>query len=307
MSAVERLEIPTFIATWSVKPKSQAVEELASYSLETKRIPDPYSFLIDSDGDLFSPSAGYKVRDFIKTNHVVGERELTAFNFINDWVKKKNSGSIAWISPPYPGVYPTSKVIISDIEVENGIKKVFNRAIVLDIDENDCLKFAQALSQYSFNKPFLNHSEDLRSIPIVLDTYDKSWVDIFVEILGENSFLENIKTGNDWILKWQALYQAEQVLASINRSTVLTFGQEKELGEKIMGMLGQKSGSCPVLLSPSGRTAFQVFSENALTYTGSTNKDPDFCRSCPVCKEEINCIVRSGQSCPKCRAVKRCS
>lgn len=40
--------------------------------------------------------------------------------------------------------------------------------------------------------------------------------------------------------------------------------------------------------------------------SGSFFKDKDYCIRCGACGEEIRCVVRKGEACPKCQAVRRC-
>lgn len=271
------------------------VEELASRFQETHRIPDPYRFLIDADGDLFSPSHACKVISTINTDHMVGQLEKKAFMAISRWVREESQGAIAWVSPPNP--YPVSKVIISEIEYKDGSKRLFNRAIVLDINEEDCLELGRKLTRFSKEQPFLAGPEDLRATPIVLDTTKFSWNSILKSVNVDIKQIEDIETGQDIISKKAAVVEAEMIFSmdSDKRSMMIT------------KMLGDKPESCPPgLVSTAGQTVFQIFAENALTFTGSLNKDPDFCRSCPICGKEINCVVRSGQSCPECGAKKEC-
>lgn len=305
MSALveQRPEITSFIRTWEDKPKKQVFEELASYSLETKGIPDPYYFLIDNDGDLFSPSHRAKVKNFIIRETRIGELEAQAFDAITSWSKNNISGAIAWISPPYPGIYPTSKIIISNIEGKNGRKRLYNRAILLDFDEAECLKFAQNLSEMSKNRPLLSRLDEVRATPLILDTDSRSWIYILEELIDDPNLWESIRRGEDKKAKEEALIQARLVYQGLFGAT--TSATEAKI--MLFEMLGDKPGSCPVLFNTTKGTAFQIFSENSLVVGGLLkSKDPDFCRNCPVCGEEINCIVRVGQSCPSCKTVKRC-
>ena len=303
MPVQERSEIASFIHTWSNKAKEQVVAELASYSLETKGIPDPYRFLIDQDGDLFSPSARTKVRNSIISETRIGRLEAQAFDAISIWFRENSLGTIAWISPPHPDIYPTSKIIISSIEEKNGRKRLYNRAILFDFNEAECLEIAQNLSEMSKERPLLSHLDEVRATPLILDTDSKSWLYILEELIDDPNLWESIRRGEDKKAKEEALIQARLVHRSL-------FGATASVTEaKIMlfEMLGDKPSSCPVLFNTARGTAFQIFSENSLVVGGlSQSKDPDFCKNCPVCGEAINCIVRKGEQCPKCPAIRKC-
>ena len=302
---VERPEITSFINAWQSKPKEQVIEELASYSLETKRIPDPYHFVVATNGELFSPTAHCKIKDTVedRTSHL-GYLEYQAVRSIEQWVASSSEGAVAWVSPPYPGVYPTSKIIISEIEYQNGNKRLFNRAIVLDFDEKKCLEFVQQLVQYSQDRPMLTHLDQIRSTPIILNTRGLSWVNILQELIDDPVLWESVRNGEDLRAKKETLRQAAMVQKDF--FSISGLSHPDEIQKAVLQMLGPRTGSCPPRASVQNRTAFQVFVENAVTYGGLTIKDPDFCKVCPICEKEINCVVKAGGSCPKCGAIKRC-
>lgn len=264
---LERPEITSFISTWKDKPQKQVVEELASYSLETKRIPDPYRFLVDKEGDLFSPSAGCKVKSIIRDESAIGRLEAEAFDFISTWVKEQDSGTIAWISPPCQGIYSTSKIIISQIEQKNNEKRLSNTAIVLDFDENECLKLAQGLTQYSSNYQLFNHPDMLRANPLILNTKGIHWTYILGEFIDAPQVWGAIRRGDDKIAKKDAITKAHTIYQAL-------FGGLAGLQDAkimVLDMLGNKSGSCPVLFTG---TTFQIFSGSSLTISiGSFDSD----------------------------------
>lgn len=309
---VERPELSSFNTAWSTKTTTQAVEELASYSLETKRIPDPYYFLLDQNGDLFSPSAQIKVKKIINTTAKVGVLEAEAFELISEWAREEESGAIAWLSPPETGIYPVSKVIISEIDRVNGAKGILNRAIVLDINGQECLDLGQRLSDYSTNRPFLKHLDQLRSTPMVLDTKNKPWIEIMQQVIPDQVLWNSVIRGDEMRAKQEALAEAERIFAKYKepKGEYNYYGDNRDIQMDMQRMLGQNPGSCPIRFS-SAKTALQVFSENSLTFSGTSSgvssKDPDFCKVCPVCEAMINCVVKAGGSCPKCGAVKRCA
>lgn len=307
MPVLERPEIIPFLKIWRNKPPEQAeqvAEEMASYSLETNGTPDPYEFFISPDGELLSPTAHCRVKDVVQRTHPVGELEYRALLSIEQsvaqWIKNNDKGVIAWISPRSPGLYPTSRVIISEIEQKDGKKTLFNRKLVLDFDETRCLGFARDLARFSQNQPLFSHLEQVRATPLVLNTRGRSWIYILEELIDDPILWESIRNGEDQRAKKEAVRQARMVqkdLFAVSRPS-------DEVPVAFLQMLGTKGASCPVNMQKG--TAFQIFSESAITFVGSISKDPDFCRVCPVCQREINCIVRVGGSCPACGTVKRC-
>lgn len=282
-------------------------ELLASLSQETHRIPDPYSYSITSDGELFSSTGGCRVKDTIddKTSPL-GELEYQAVLAIEQWAASSQEGVSVWISPPKAGVYPTSKIIVQEIDYDRGVKKIFNRAIVLDFNEEECIKFAWNLTSFSHNKPIFRNSDEIRAIPLILDTQKKSWIEILEKFIDAPNVWTMIRNGEDKQFKKEALRQAAMVQKQFFADTRLSYSDKAVMA--VMRMIGSHAPSCPPRSNTSGGTALQVVSENAITYiSGSLSKDPDFCRSCPVCGKEINCIVRKGGCCPECGAVKKCA
>ncbi|OGE43913.1 hypothetical protein A3B45_02695 [Candidatus Daviesbacteria bacterium RIFCSPLOWO2_01_FULL_39_12] len=284
----ERAEITPFLGTWRNKTISQAAEELASYLLETKRIPDPYYFSFDEDGDLFSPSARCKVKDVIRTVNVIGQQEVIAFDAITGWTKSAKSGAAVWFSPASEGVYPVSKIIISELEENNGVRRLRNRAILLDIDAEKCLEYARQVSGYSINRPFLTHLEQLRTTPIILGTEGSCWINIFEEVIADDVLWDLIKTGQDIEEKRQALCQAQRIFTSaLTDETGVRLTQD-DMERRVLSMLGTRSGSCPVLFLKSifqsivSGSAFEIFSAHSLMVGSDKYGSLEF--ECPRCK-----------------------
>lgn len=276
-----RPEITSFINNWVGKPKQQVVEELASYSLETKRIPDPYCFTADDDGDLFHPQAKAKVKNFILRDSFVGELEGRAFDAISRWFRQEDCGAIVWVSPPYPGIYPTSKVIVSEIERESSGKRLHNRAILLDFDADRCLKFARDLAAFSKNHPLFQSLDQVRATPLALNTQGRSWIYILEELIDDPILWKGLREGKDKEAKEEALIQARIVHQSLFRDTPgLSDGQRM-----MLEMLGGRPGSCPVLFK---KTAFRLLGENSTILGTSTSLESSgdyHFGSCVICKK----------------------
>lgn len=304
---VSEREVDAYTKSWINTPEDQFAAEFASLIHETKRISDPYVY-IQKNGELFSPTGRCKVKDTIadKTSYL-GQLEYQAVLLTEQWAASRNEGAIVWISPSFSGVlYPTTKVIISQIEQQGAVKRLFNRAILFDFSNKECFNFAQNLARYSQNRPVFVHLDQVRATPLFLNTHGNFWINIFEELIDDPVLWQSIRNGEDIQMKKETLRQAAMVHKQF--FAIPQVSQLDEAKMAILQMLGTKSPSCPPGSSTQNRTAFQVFSENSITYAGSglTGKDPDFCKSCPVCGKEINCVVRMGGSCPECGAVKRC-
>lgn len=288
-----RAEVEPFINNWVNKPQEEVVEELASYSMETKRIPDFYYFSIDADGDLYHPQGRTKVRNFIRRDIFVGELEGQAFDVISSWFKQEDSGVIVWVSPPYPGVYPASKIIISEIGGEGKGKRLYNWAIVLDFDEERCFKLAQDLTAFSRNHPVLNHLDQVRATPLALNTQGKNWIYILEELITDTVVWTSIKEGGARKAKAEAIMQAKAVYQRLFRDNV----EPLEGQEMMLAMLGEKMGSCPSVL----KTAFSVFSgssslvgiSKSFLLGGETESEGKSCVSCG----EVNYCTKKCYKC----------
>lgn len=295
MPVETRPEITSYIYNWAGKPKEQVAEELASYALETRRIPDPYYFTVDGDGDLFHPQAKAKVKNFVLRDTSAGELEGRAFDAISSWFRQNEFGAIVWVSPPYPGIYPISKVIISEIERGGSEKRLYNRAILLDFDQAGCLKFAQDLAAFSKNHPLFRSLDQVRATPLVLNTQGRSWIYILEELIVDPILWRGIREGKDKRTKEEALMQARMVHQSLFRDTAGPSDGQKMMLE----MLGEKMGSCPVVFK---KTATWIFSGNStiLGTSASLESSGDYhLGSCVVCKKG-NVLVGGCEICTSC-------
>ncbi len=184
----------------------QDIAERASIIQESNRRIDRYLFWQDQAGNLYSPTARCKVADVIIQNEI-GILEIQAFTKINDWFNRNQTGTAVWISPRHPIYYPeASKIIISEICEYKNQKALLNRSIVLDYDQQKCWEMAQALSERSINRPFLDSLSAVRSTPLFLN-FD-NWLDIVSEILDLPDIWYKVRSGQDLIEQEKALKMA---------------------------------------------------------------------------------------------------
>ncbi len=291
------------IAGWRNTAPAQFAEELASLSLETHRIADPYSYLITAKGELFSPTARCLIKDTIddKTS-LLGRLEYQAVLVTEQWVANNNEGVSIWVSPPKKGIYPTSKIIVQEIVHEGGVKKLFNRAIVLDFNEEQCMRFAWNLTSFSHNKPIFRDLDEIRAIPLVLNTQNKSWIDILEKLIDVPKVWAMIRNGEDKQYKKETLRQAVIVQKQFFTDSRLSYSDEAKIA--VMQMLGSKSGSCPPRSGTQGRTAFQAIAGSAVTVgSGGGLVESDQYGSlefeCPKCKKTNT--RPKGQLIPNCQ------
>lgn len=251
----------------------QPIHEIATCLQESARETDYYHYIEDRDGDLYSPTAQCKIKNVIYRNNYIGELEGQVFDEINNWFKKSREGVIAWISPMHPVYYPLdSKIIISEINNYHGIKTLINRAIILDMNGQECLEMAQALAERSTNRPYLESVHTVRSTPLFLNP--DTWIDIMSEVINAPELWQKVRTGQDIRIQTEALQQAQKVYQ----------------GEIVMDI---RSLSCPVNFGLS--TGFRTFLNSAVMME---NTFP-----CPRCERGIP-SGRGITTCPHCGAKK---
>ncbi|MBI2315438.1 hypothetical protein HYU93_05300 [Candidatus Daviesbacteria bacterium] len=292
---------------------TQFVEFLASLSQETHRIPDPYSYSVTSDGELFSPVGQCLVKDTIDDKiSPLGQLEYQAVLAIEQWAANNKEGVSVWISPPKQGVYSASKIIVQEIEYEEGIKKIFNRAIVLDFDEKQCMKLAWNLTSFSSNKPIFRNSDEIRATPLILNTQKKPWIDILEKLIDASTIWTMIRSGEDKQFKKEALRQAAIVQKQFFTDQRLSHSDQAKVA--VIQMLGSGSASCPPRSGSRVGTAFQSVAGSAVTISsrGFVESDSKGERTfpCPACghinERPYEGYVESCQNsnCPNPKAVR---
>ena len=285
-------ELSRFIPHWIDKPKPQVVEELASYSLETKRIPDPYYFLIRDDGKLISPQTGKLVEDSVEKKSYLGQMEFRALQSIQEWSVGKSKGIAFWFSPPNTERSKFTKLIVSEIENYETERRLFNRNLLLEIDAQETMLLVQELTSKGANPVVFKTPEELRSQPVFSDNSDLNWLDFFDMRVNDKTIWEQIRSGEDILAKELAIKNSGSIYETI-------FGQDYPKGyddEKVkravekareMNVFGSLPGSCPppLLLTQEENTALGVFFKN------SERSFP-----CPECHKPIP----SGEGITKC-------
>lgn len=280
-------QLQTYINQWALKSKRQVVEELSSYSLESKRTTDSYSFIVTQDGELLSPSADCLVKNVIKKDAKLGQIEYQALCKVEEWAKQTAEGTIVWISPLYPGEYPVSKIIVSELEYKGSIKLLFNRAILLNISSEDCIRLANNLSAYAGVQQRFYSSEDVRGQAIPIPSKDIHWSYVLGEFIDLPQVWSDIRAGMDTKAKNEALRAATEVYPKLFSSSNIVRIQST-------GLLGPYPVSCPP--KSERPTAFVYFFKNSLLLNTEYF-------DCPKCDKKIE----SGKgitTCPHCGARK---
>lgn len=286
-------DLLAYRASWKNKPRPQVVEEILSFAMETRRVPDTYFLEINPQGKLVDPAAGELVESSILKEPNPYDKEYLGFRYIENWAAENGSGFIVWVSPPYPRLYPVSKIIVSEIEKDREGKRLLNRAIVLDIDAEECLKLAKEFCIYSSINQDIGNPEDLRPQPITLDLLNKDeWQLISTHLLKNLKTWEAVKLGQDIKIKEQARPKAEAIYSKLFENSNYRYWLPEERRD-LLSIFGDRSGSCSPANTPQG--AF-----DALLTTAAQNE-----RSfpCPKCKSSIPSGLGITR-CPHCGITK---
>lgn len=279
------IEQKQFIAQNLLKPRIQLVENLASESQETNRIPDPYTYIIKG-GKLLTPM-GELVDDVVENRSYIGKVEYKAHEKIQKWAKEKSEGTSVWFSPPFPGKYEVSKLIISEILTNNDTKVLFNRAVVLDINAESLLGLANILSE-SFHS---NNPEFLRETPIFpIDKELGQWLNNLSLMTNQ---IEMMQENYDIFTKTDTYVAVEDVVKSKN-ITGNSYAYESAHSQAMTnGLIGSYIGSCSTPTTP-----FETMMQNSKI----VQKNELECK-CPVCEEKVHAPIRNGKiHCPNCKS-----
>lgn len=276
-----------FIRQALYHPPTQITEELASLTHETHRVSDPYIFVVGCDG-LYTPTGLSVARSIEKTSYL-GAAEWEGFQQIQYWATGDHPSTTAiWFSPPFEGFYFDSKVIISQISEIDGVRVVFNRALIFDINAIDLLNLANTVSA----NMQITAPEQLRNtILFPTDQEFERWLRYLYAQYG----LQNAENDVDLNLKTDQYARIEDVLAD----TVITAGQDslyasvyKQLQDS--GAIGPFRESCPTNLAPANKSAYQLVLEHSDTKTV-------LCK-CPFCENQVQAVIKAGKiHCPKCK------
>ena len=281
----KELELQT-ISQWIVAPSTQDSENLASKSHETRKIPDPYIFIVE-DGKL-KTLLGVDIEKEVLRGNRIYDAEYEALLKIQEWADRNEKGTSIWFSPPYLNGYSSLKIVASEILKEvNGKKILFNRAIVLDVDCDTSLKIANYLSDKTYSDP-----EKLREQPVFL-TERQDWMNLLAIYTTQ---IDQIRSSQDLVIKKQTLSQINRVYSSavVREMNIYQARTFVERAARERGLIGDRPDSCATNGTSS---AFNTFIGNALV-EGPLGSFP-----CPRC----NGSIPSGlgiTTCPHCGLTK---
>lgn len=280
-------EMYVMLPDWDDKPIEQVIEEFISFGTETKRIPDRYKFLVKDK--LISPITEKPIENSIEKNSPIGEIEFEAFKKIQDFSINNKTGTAIWISPLLENVYPSSKIIFSSIDYENGEKILFNCSLVIDVNKEECLDLANLISISEGIK--FESVDEIRRNPIFMDTkMAASWMESLIKLTHQLEREENEQL--------QLKYKQVQSMILNMPMNLNRYQQAEYLVQQGLqnGILGKAKTSCSGTIKEDSMTATETFSENSIDLNESFFE-------CPKCHRPIP----SGKgitTCPHCGAKK---
>ncbi len=259
----------------------------ASEILETKRIPDPYLYCLNSWGKLILAYTGQVVEDYIETDTQIGKAELEGLLNLQNWFNNNNEGVVGWFSLSYIGVYDSPKIIISEIIEENNIKLLFNRAIVLDdLSDTDALLYARDLSGK------FSTADELRRNPTqISESID--WLNELSNYIDISEIKSFIESGRDRIEKGEAIRKAKILHSEAKRLGISNLRKVIMLSPEFDGLFGNNLLRCVLR---SEKTAFQNLFENSHIIYGKEV----LCCTCPFCGHRVEAEIYDGEiHCPR--------
>lgn len=128
-----------FIHSWRFQDPKRVQAEILSFANETHREDDNYYFRV-LDSDLIDPVSGRSIFEFIDQSSQLGKTEYNLARELSVWANEADSGIAYWISPEYPGKYPCSKAIFSQISYTlDGSKVLQNTTILFNASADKCV------------------------------------------------------------------------------------------------------------------------------------------------------------------------
>lgn len=237
--------IEEFVPGWRSTPDQLRTAGIISVFKETHRLVDNWPYYSDGGGIfVWSGNEGQErskvyIKDVISKEGYPESIEADVLAQLENWISKTDEGSAIWVSPPYPGKYPCSKIIIHQVAYEPGTleKVILNSAILFDASEADTLGLLHRLFPQTKD---IRNLEELRSIII----FPGSDFDL-------NFLLQEISCLDENVLRARQQITQEDLIAGANYISGLissdTNARLVAYEMRRLGLLGRFPISCPSL------------------------------------------------------------
>lgn len=289
-----------FIVNWRKKSpadRPQVIQEIASWHRESNRHKakgiDYYIYELDEDGKFISPANGQNITANINQQCSLGWIETKV---VEEEEKQVSQGEdiLGWISPLSKNIYPDLKLTVTRRVICEGREYFENRAILFDLDEKESLEFAQKIASFSKKRPLLSSLEEIRCTTLVFDRH-LDWIEILVEVTGDEELGEIIRTGADKKAKAEALEKADKFYNDLLREPTMELKVENNDFYTSYGF-GEDLSSCPVILI--SYSVSETLSNSSATekywrrgdcrLCGKSNTEVGPCQVCKKCEEVDN-------------------
>lgn len=250
--AENRKTVEDFVPGFRSTDGEMRVEHIVSVYKETHRLTDNWPYYVD-DGGIFVESDGKKtyIKDIVSSHGYPEAAESEVLKKLEDWSTANETGVAVWISPPYPGKYPCSKIIIHKIVYEFGSlrKTVLSSAILFDSDNYKIMNLLKR------NFPEASEYPDLESFRSSLfvrpESFDIASLLTGLKKLDINILPENISMDREE-LYLHATY-ISSLIASGAGGRMVAYEMQR------LGLLGQFSISCPAKTLSQQGISFSEF------------------------------------------------
>ena len=259
-----------FISSW--KQNLQRLEpELVSFSNETNRKPDTFSYVVSTEG-LIDPITGRLIKDVVDTKTALGRSEARFLSKTERIISERDEGMVVWFSSPYLERYPCSKVIFYKIAYNwDGQKVTNNSAILFDASSEETLQIAMEVTGERFMD-----TETLRETALYFQESEPTTSRI-LELLSKQSGVK------EYAFSATATMSQADRFASMIRAGKPTYEIAEEMWRT--GFIGNYSISCP-----------PTFSEHTVAFAVIA-KLVEHCGRCGI---RIAKYISRGYHCPNC-------
>lgn len=261
---------------WQEAPCSRRIEEIISVYKETNRYTDNFTYYHDDEGffvwtkdEESDVSEKIHLREILDTSSYLGAVEVDVLKKLEDWFTTNSQGFALWVSPPFPGRYPDSKIISHRIAYTAGdMQKVIqNSADIFKASDTELIGILHEFFPVTLD---LNDLEAIRSALIVPNAD-----------FNPEKLLSRIKEIDPNAIAVGGILDETEL---IKRATYISHLMDLGVSARIissemhrLGLVGRHSISCP--------RGLKTLSELIIDGLGISDRYGSLQFKCPSCKE----------------------
>ena len=287
--------------------------DLASQAQDRRpRPPDaiiatPFTYTVDfHHGQVLSTDSHLPITSHLDWSSDINRQTSHATLEINGLLRDPahyNSAGVcayAWISPPDPGRYPESRVVIGvsrfDRETETASVKNYG-GLYVNLSETDCQNLARRLTS---TRPFVNCSDIRRAaIPIALPEDTEPWDYLSALFPPHPTLWRSISSGQLDRDYAETVAQAEDIVSTI---AIAHLGLTESLDAHIsLDAETRMQRAVGYAFVAAVYDCDRVFSLQTLTTTNGL--EYKFVRNCGQCGTNISSYICKGYQCKSCGGI----